>query len=870
MLAAATVGVALMASVGPARVAGADAGLVEQAEWRPFLADTVGHGHLAVDPAARIGYAFSGTDSSGAVWTRVQALDLETGKALGPVLTIPPVLQNVPIHIDTQRHLVLYPDSAPVTGINVPSTRRLIGLGFRSGQVKQLFSVESPFGALRVAAFGVDAASDDLVVIGTADGTGQSVVTGTNVIEVHRLALGALAAGKVTTRWPQAFRLDPGVCSALIQNNLPPGILVVGDRLYLGCRGTSTFATETAPQTTLGGTSGVVEVTGLGQQRAATVTTRMFRTAGAFSVAGAESTVDLKQRRILLVETGGYNGFRVFDTDHRRYVGRINGGSLQLYGFTVDQTSSRVYFISRDPDIGLGYGDDAALVPTQGERLTTPFAALFGAGGTRRLSFDPVRKRLFIPLRRKNDAGQLVESILVMKDVADPYVAPKAFDHATGTIDAVDREGVTESEQASTARAFGADYQLIGGTANLVQNLTGVDTRGLARPGTRHLRQGYVSSANLTKDGAIAYATVAEEDPTTDLDRHEAGAGDTFAPVASCTDFGAGAQTDTKITATVECNLGKEFVAGHAVYNAQDGVLVTSQGAPAPVQAPIQMGRSSVEVREQRAPNRGPLTTTITAVAENVSIAGLVKFGRVEHVVTLTAHGRSGTAKAERIVKISEVEANGSNLCGSNCSIASVNKQLNTLFDGRFWIDFPAAQITVDPRGTYAELVQDPYVHAERSLDYDKPTDDYVVPAMSVVMLLDGRSKMRLVTDFAGISGTASYRTFPLGHDDPFPTDGPTPTDAPKGGSGGGGTGGGGNAPVVTSGPAPSQPVIADGGSDNPVGALLDRVRLSLRSLGDALPLLLIWALLGIPSYLAARRRLLLELPMLTRDEELT
>jgi hypothetical protein len=55
---------------------------------------------------------------------------------------------------------------------------------------------------------------------------------------------------------------------------------------------------------------------------------------------------------------------------------------------------------------------------------------------------------------------------------------------------------------------------------------------------------------------------------------------------------------------------------------------------------------------------------------------------------------------------------------------------------------------------------------------------------------------------------------------------------------------------------------------DGILGGVLGRVRLSLRSLGDALPLLMIWALLGVPAYLSARRRLLLELPMLTRDED--
>jgi hypothetical protein len=200
-----------------------------------------------------------------------------------------------------------------------------------------------------------------------------------------------------------------------------------------------------------------------------------------------------------------------------------------------------------------------------------------------------------------------------------------------------------------------------------------------------------------------------------------------------------------------------------------------------------------------------------------------------------------------------------------------VQKIVNEKLDGRAYVDFPAAQLIADKRGTYAELTQDPWFHLERRLDYDKPSDDYVVPAMTVVGIFDGQSKSRLVVDMAAVVGTASYRVFKLGGDyfPPPPVDVPTPEVVrPTAGTptlGPGTTGPSG--PRSTPTPAVAQGGDS-GGGNGPIGALLDRVRLSLRSLGDALPLLLIWALLGVPSYLAARRRLLLELPMLTRDEE--
>jgi hypothetical protein len=873
LLATATAAAALVATgAGPARVAGAD-GLVEQAEWKVFPADTISHGYLAVDSAAGVGYAFSDNTDSDSQWTRVQAIDLRNGKPLSPVVAIPPVGRTTPVWMDARHHVLVYPDWYARNAIQPPTQQRLHGIGFRNGKVEHLFAVDSPLGTLAIAALAPDEADDDLVIVGTTEKMSQSQTGGPTLNQVQRLSLSDLLAGKVVSRWSETVTVPAGACGALIGNDLPTAVLLVGDSLYMPCRGISNHISGFITQLSTGGTSGVVEVRGVGRKRAGTVTAKAYRAAGDYSGTGAEAGVDVRMRRVLMVEAGSNTGIRVFDTDHKRYVGRINGNALQLFGQVVDEATSRVYFISKDPQIGLGYGDDAALVPAQGERLKVPFAALFANGNSRRLAFDSRTRRLFIPLRRKDDQGRLVESILVMHDVSDPYVAPEDVPHSAGTIDARDVEGKTESEHTTTARAYGADYQLVGGTANLVQNLSNVDTRGTSRPGTRYLRQAYVRSANLTDDGAVAAATIGEEDGTTNLDRHDAGAGDKFAPVAECNDYAGILFEATEHDASVRCDLAKATVLAKAAYDAANGVFITGQGSAAPVPAPIQMGNAYAEVDEQRAPGRGAMTTTIRAVADNVTIGGVVSFGRVEQVVTLTAHGRTGTAKVERTVKVSEVSVNGTPVCGATCSVSQVQKQVNDALDGRFWVDFPAAQVTEDARGTYAELTQDPYVHAERMYDYDKPSDDYVVPAMSVVWLVDGVTKTRLVTDFAGASGTVSYRVFPLTKDDfggddddtvvpdpdppaPLPSMGP----APKG-------------PTATASPAPGPTTVADGNggqAEGPFEALVERVRLSLRSLGDALPLLLIWALLGVPAYLSARRRLLLELPMLTRDEELT
>lgn len=882
-LAAATACAAAVAVVGAGTsVVADDSGLVVAGEWS-LPKDTIEHGFVAVDDVARVGYAFS-NNATNAVFSRVQAIDLDTGKPRSAVTPTRRIPTRAPVLVDTRRHVVIYAETHP-TSHTGPLDSHLVGITLRGKEVKEVFRVPSPLGLLRIAGMSFDDAGDDLVLLGTADGAGQNAASGSSLVQLQRVSIDGLMAGKAVRRWTNPVQLDPGVCQTPLQTLQPAGVLVSRESAWIGCRGGSNFVQGTNGQNVTGASTLILRIDGLGTKPVPATSHRVYRTPGNFTL-GGESVGDDRTRRFAVIESSGYIGLRVFDTDHSRWVGRVNAGSYTLYGVTVDPRTSRAYFISQDAKVGIGYGDLAALVPTQGERLTTPYSALIGRGIQRRISFDSVKRRLFVPLRRLDEQGVEVESVMVLRDKSEPYVAPDRVDHARGTIDAVDREGVTESSITSVARAYGVDYQLIGGTANLFQNWVGPDARGQARPGSRHVRAAYVKSATLTGDLALGYATTAEEDATTDQDRHgltapspapsDATAGSSFAPVAECSDYGV-AKTRTAVPgAVVECDLKTETVRGEALFQGDDAVLITvpQSRQQAPVRAPVQVGRAWTEVKEQRGAKRGALVTTVTTTAENVTIHDVVRVGRVTHTVVATAHGRTGTAKVERTATISDVTVNGQSLCGSACDMKVVQREVNRALNGRGGIDFPPAEVVVDPRGTYAELRQDPWYHAERVLDYDKANDDYVVPVMSVQVWLDSTAKSRLVVDVAGLSAAASYRVFPLGSDD---YDG--------GDDGGSDDGGGGDSlpdvvptAVPTLVPAPGTspaapapaPAVASGSQDGLVNTVVDRLSLSLRTLGEAIPLLLIWALLAVPTYLAARRRLLLELPMLTRDEELT
>jgi hypothetical protein len=259
------------------------------------------------------------------------------------------------------------------------------------------------------------------------------------------------------------------------------------------------------------------------------------------------------------------------------------------------------------------------------------------------------------------------------------------------------------------------------------------------------------------------------------------------------------------------------------------------------------------------------LAANVTATAENVSILGVVSLAKVSSRIAVATHGRTGTATATApVVTVSGAEVNGKPACDAPCPTDALEAVLNTALAGRAHVEFPRAEVKRSRRGSAVSVSQDPWYHAERVLDYDKADDDYAVPAMTIVVYLDRSAKSRLVVDLAAVSAVAAYRIYAL---DRF-TGGP-PAEAGPGASL--------LLPHGLAAPPPGAPTV--GGASAPVPAdvtapqgivqeAVARLRLAMRSPKAALPLIFIWALLGLPEYLAARRRLLLELPMLTREQD--
>jgi hypothetical protein len=826
-------------------------------EWHPFDATTQLPGAFAVDASARMGWAFSGDASTADQgWNHVAAVSLLNGRRMSRSTSVPTLQERAPLVVDPRRHLVVYAENQ-IGGVQpgAPFAPKLVGIAVRHGAPGIVFRIASPLGFDRIAGLALDETGDDLFVLGTGGGSFGVPEAGSAVVELQRLSLDSLVAQRSATRWTSAYRVPSGQCPALIQVGLPVAVLVVKDSVLFGCRGSAPIVSVFVPNSPL--LSGIMTLHGATRAATPSITVGYHPMPGNFAVYG-ETVADQATHRLVAIDVAGLVGIRVYDALHERFVGRIFAGSQHINALLTSPATGRLYFASADPTVGLGESDLAALVPTQGAIAPDALSNRM-SGHPLRMAVDDSTHRIFVPAEHKADDGTTSYSLLVLADRYPRYRQPEALDYDAGAADIAEAPGRTDTTRSAVAEGFGADYQLIGGTANFVQNTTGVDPGGQGRPGSRYLRQAVVRSASLTADGALAVAVAGREDDTTSADRQGAGAGDSFAPIAQCTDFGASPmrQPLTVQGAQVLCDLEHQKVLATSSFTSQGAIATTGQGEP-PATAPVQSSSSGVSLVEQRIGRiASPLTVVATAFADNVTIAGVVRIGRVTSTLRVSSSGRAGRSVAMRTVAVSHVVVGGTPLCSSVCPLPDVVAAVNAALGSRGHVEFPAADVIRTPHGTYAQVRQDPWLHAERVLDYDKADDDYAVPAMTVVAYYDGLSKSRLVADFAGLAAATSYRIFTVtGRESGEPTlPGYKTPVQPRGG-----------LPAVGVPPAHSPSVQLAQADSNSAVALARSLRLFLRDPRSALPLLIMLSLLALPEYLSARRRLLLELPLLRRE----
>lgn len=851
-------------------------GLVQIAEWTGdvFASSPDVLPMVAVDAPARTAYVLSGGAQLGlgdqsahkGSWSRVQTVGLDTGRPTSPRVDIPPLDIAAPVLVDSRRRILIYPELPEVGGSAkaYAGSPVLVGIGLVKGSPRVLFRVTSRITSGRVVGLTLSPDGADLVVVSTtgADNMAQEPRV-TAAVTLDWISIAGLLRQADVSQWSAPYQVPTTLCPELIATHQPAAVLVTGSILSLPCRAVS----DSSNAISLGEPSGVITLTEISAAHAP-ASAVFFPAPGNYADHG-ESFADTTFGRMALIDySDGGQGSRVFDVKHHRYVGMIKTSQGLPTGVSGDPATGRIYFSGGTPGIAIGAYDLAPVVPTQGYIDTTHFGQALSGTAYLRMTFDPVAHRLLIPRGLPGHPGV---SILLVSDRIPPVKVVVNPPPDVGALDAAEVPGRTASTRSASVHAFGADYQLVGGTANLFQNISGIDGTGAARPGTRFLRQSFVEEATLGEAESSARAFTAKEDRATDADRNGVGpltngavdGGNQFAPGAACSDFGNSPVRRSVAVAQVSCDSEGQQTTAEATFDAVNGVFLTTQGTSAPVPAPVQVGSSSVTVVERRAAGLGPAVVVVTARAENISLLGSLHIGRVESSIAVSAHGRPGSAVvAPRKVTVTGVSLDGSPLCELTCPLDHVTTALNTALGSRGHVDFPSGTTTRSPGGTLASFGQDPWYHAERVLDYDKSDDDFTVPAMTVVINLEGRIKSRLAVDFAGMDAASLYRIFALAR----PVD--RPAGPPDVGLPGTALPHSVDLPGVTS-PQSAAPLTATAiPSTGPIHALVRMLRFGLRSPSAALPVLLVWALLATGPYLSARRRLLLELPLLSREQE--
>lgn len=838
-------------------------------DWTPFPADATQPGAVLADSPDRVGIAFSldpkappGFGSTTG-WTRAQLISLDNGRPKSKLFSVPTFVNApyAPYWMDEARGLLIYAAPESAAGPGTPAaTWDIVGISMR-GERHVVFDVPSRFTAEQIVALAPTDDGRDILLVANADQ--QCCAYGSGVV-LDRVSIAGLQSGTLQPRWQQPYRAPETVCPGLISHIYAPAILAFADKVSLPCKQAETVfdGSVSAQSRTL---SGVAVISGLKPSANSTASIAFFPAAGNFNIL-ADSFADRADNRLVLTDEDQEGvGARVFDASHERYVGRVPLGSEYVSAGAVDPKSGRFYAGTHDASVGLAQADLRPVVPTQGLLVPQPYSNFFMSNNPL-FGYDDVRHNVLIPVK---EGG--ANHVVVVHDSAPRYVPPAGVKPDAGALDVPEQVGITDSQRSAVGQAYGADYQLVGGAYNLASGNHQVPA------GTNFLRQAEVIGATLTSDESTAQSVLATEDKITDQYRQcigvapqvpcapvptQAGLKSSFADPASCSDFGSGATKGRqyKDTAYVSCNHdGGKTEAGSSFVS--DSALFMTSNRAEPVAAPVQVSRSSTQVTLQRAPGLGAVTTTVTATAEGVSILGAIHIGSVSSEITLATHGRPGTSSVKRTVSVDDVSVAGKVLCTSNCSSDAVQSAINTVQPGRVRIDFPGAQMTRSSGGTFVGVVQDPWYHAERVFDGEKSATDYAVPAMTITVNLDSGARSRFVVDLAAADATDSYRIYNLGKQAPFlpPLPGkvgrPAPLDIPGTLT---------TSPVV---PAAAPAVAQSGGFG---AAVANAARFLLGSPRRMLALLPVFLLLGVPVYLSARRRLLLELPLLSRDEGLS
>lgn len=851
---------------------------------------------LAIDAPGRVLYAFS-QDPNRTAPATLQAWDLNRRTPLTPRVVLPSsvaVSSAMPIAVDSADRAVFVAVNSASEG--APS----VIVAKRAGSSIAVRAVTSRFPATySIVGMTVDARRGVVYLIGepsvcpSIDVCPSSLIgAGSHAVEVDRLSLASLSNGTVSSPYAAPLAV-PADCGQIITFNFPAQAVVSadGNHLFFGCA-TNRGDVLTPQGPNAGDVAGVADLN-LAQAAANGPSPMQLQPVPGDFSDGDSIAVPADARLILVAPAAGATNLKVYDTVHGYYVGAVGVDNNQVFGIGVDAANGVGYYIDRR---GITSVDFTALPVPQGN--LDDGVKIEGPVTVRTVAIDPVTHHVYVA--GSDDLTGGTSPFAVTYKGTGPTGSDDAFssDGFAG-IDAPEIAGVTDSERVVTMGATGADERLAGGTYNLFVNTTHHDPRCEAvRCGTRDLAIGVLNGVQLTNDEATAQAvTEVQDNATTDDEtpqtptsypqpvpsqvpappsQYQITAG--YAPPVpvGCADFGAAPTPQSAENESVFCDHMGQHVKANAT--AEPGRLLvnapcTQVGQPKPgdpICAPAGAGgmipdpvsvKSATATMDVSRHGLGPMVTTITSEADGINIMGVVEIGHVTATATISAHGRSGSAFVKYDRKVTGLIVNGQTVCDTDCPPATVTSAINTALGGRGRIELPSATVVQATNGRLALLQDNPYRHIENVLFDDLSADDVTAPAMTITLYLDESSNSREIVSLASLGGQEIYRVFPLGTF--VPGVGPVPQRnlISVGGRLAGAGAVAANSPFVAASPG-QQPQVASGGG---IGAIVSRaMHLGLRSPGDILGVAILWMLLAVPAYLAARRRLLLDLPRLT------
>jgi len=556
---------------------------------------------------------------------------------------------------------------------------------------------------------------------------------------IFGVVVGEVDAKSTRTTWgPVVVR----GCQTVISSQDQAAVAAHAGSVYVAC-GTGTIATATAP-----GTPAVVAI-----DRASPTTQRLNVLPGSY--ADGDSYLDPVAGRLLLVGRAGDRPAQavwVFDLAHEVYVGEIAAGDFTIRGFGVDPQLGRVY-------VSIGH------IAEPGQVLVS---SDLGVDIPQALAFD-------VPA----DSGPIVaipsaRSVIVPVALGDQKIAYRVFhDQIPATTfsastlfdySSYDSLATDAPQFAGDVQAFGIRLHNVGGFGGIAKNVFYLDgfpywpfARTGLKDGDRDLYLARVGAAHLSQDEASAGAIAVDRDDTTDsdyrtiaADSHKRLPKDWHWGRAECRDFGLGSPPGSADGAAVDCNERAAKLDASVTYNAIPGGLVF-------------VGSASSTAHIHLDPKLG-LVAEATAEARHIAIAGVVHIERITSTITVTARGVAGSATVQYASSIEGVRA-GRFTCTARCDPLAVARAIASALGAQFRVELPKADLFKTKGGSHAHALREAWGHQQDVVLSSQDPTELQIPALRLIYSGDNAVASRMIIEFAGAMGDATFLRVAPGSD---------------------------------------------------------------------------------------------------------